>query len=67
MTSTSSTSAERWKSSTSSDAKAVVCASNAPAVPAIAADSVYTVASLRLTSMPIAAARVRLSRIALSE
>ena len=36
-TSTSSTSALRWKSNTSSDAKPLVCASKAPAAPAIAA------------------------------
>ena len=35
-----STSAERWKPSASSDTVSVVCASSAPAIPAITAEMV---------------------------
>ena len=66
ITRISITSAERWNSNKSSDAKPVVCVSSAPAAPASAAANVYTCASLAVTGMPMAMARSRLSRMALS-
>ena len=61
-TSMISVSAERGKPSTSRPTNCVVCASSAPAMPAMAAPSVYAMTSVRGTEMPSAGIRRSPSR-----
>ena len=62
-----STSAERWKSSTPSETVSVVCVSSAPAMPAIAAAMVKTLRRCARLSAPIARMRTMFSRMPRSD